>query len=624
MLKSGDFKAAELAREARALFARHQHQINRRCDRMFAGLFVLQWAAGIVMACWLSPRTWAGSQSGVHPHVWAAVGLGSALISVPLVLIYWRPGGTVTRHAVAVAQMMTSALLIHLSGGRIETHFHIFGSLAFLAFYRDWRVLMTATAVVGVDHLVQGVVAPESIFGVAAASPWRVLEHVGWVLFEDYFLIGSCIQSRREMAEVAARQAENESAAEMARTDRDDLLTSLNAGTIVVMTDWTGRVSYVNDRVCAVTGYAREELLGQDPRMLRSAVHPEAFWAALSDATDHGGLWSGEICNRTKAGELYWVHANVKGLLGPDGFHRRTVSVQTDITAQKAAEMHRAQAAQLASIGQLAAGIAHEINTPTQYVGDNVRFAQDGFATLAKAMDACDAMLADGSPRPWSDRRADADRVRQALDLDFIRGEVPQAIAQALEGLERVTLIVSAMKDFSHPGSTNKEPADLNRAILSTVEVCRNRWKYVADLEADLAADLPPVPCLVAEFNQVVLNLIVNAADAIAETMGACGPADKGLIRVVSRPAADGRSVEVTVTDNGPGIPLNVQARLFEPFFTTKPLGKGTGQGLTLSRNVIVDKHGGSLTFRSTPGQGTTFTIRLPLDAAAGTVPLAA
>jgi signal transduction histidine kinase len=178
-----------------------------------------------------------------------------------------------------------------------------------------------------------------------------------------------------------------------------------------------------------------------------------------------------------------------------------------------------------------------------------------------------------------------------------------------------VTLIVGAMKDFSHPGTTQKEPADLNRAIVSTVEVCRNRWKYIADLQTDLQADLPPVPCLVAEFNQVVLNLIVNAADALSEVVPPPGaPPHKATIHVASRVTPDGQWAEVTVADNGPGIPERVQARIFEPFFTTKPLGKGTGQGLTLSRDVIVNKHGGSLTFRSSPA-GTTFTIRLPLVA---------
>jgi two-component system NtrC family sensor kinase len=179
-----------------------------------------------------------------------------------------------------------------------------------------------------------------------------------------------------------------------------------------------------------------------------------------------------------------------------------------------------------------------------------------------------------------------------------------------LEGLDRVTAIVRAMKDFSHPGSTAKEPADLNRSILSTVEVCRNRWKYVADLETNLATDLPTVPCFIAEFNQVVLNLVVNAADAISEVTGRDG-SRKGKIKITTQVQDD--CVEIRVQDDGPGIPEKARPRIFEPFFTTKPVGQGTGQGLSLSHNIIVKKHGGELFFQTAAGAGTTFVIRLPL-----------
>ncbi len=610
---------AHLSAHAQELLDQHQQRIHQRCDRMFAGLFLIQWAAGILVACWLSPQAWAGTARHVHPHIWAALGIGTAITSLPLLLIYRYPGSTATRHAVAAGQMMWSALLIHLSGGRIETHFHIFGSLAFLAFYRDWRVLATATAVTGVDHLLRGILLPESIFAVAMASPWRALEHTAWVLFEDYFLVGACLRSQREMAEIAARQSDDESITRAALADRDDLLVALNAGTIVARTDSTGHITYVNDRFCAASGYTRAELMGQHLSILDSGQHPAGYWDRVLETVQTGALWQAEVRNRAKDGRYFWVSATIKGFLGADGRLARAVHVQTDITEHKEAEVHRGQAARLESIGQLAAGIAHEINTPTQYVGDNVRFAQEGFVAMAKAMTHYEEMLVEGPAQPWADRQARAEGFRRELDLDFLRDEVPQAISQALEGLERVTLIVGAMKEFSHPGTTHKEPADLNRAIVSTVEVCRNRWKYIADLQTDLQPDLPPVPCLVAEFNQVVLNLIVNAADALGDAVTCQDTAPrKAMIFVRSRVTTDGKFAEVTVADNGPGIPEAVQVRIFEPFFTTKPLGKGTGQGLTLSRDVIVNKHGGTLTFKSST-EGTTFTIRLPLVAPAET-----
>jgi len=178
---------------------------------MFAYLMVFQWLAGIAAALWISPKTWLGTQSHVHLHVWAAIYVGGIITSLPVLLAWKQPGRALTRHAVAIGQMLTSSLLIHLSGGRIETHFHVFGSLAFLAFYRDWRVLVSATVVVAADHFWRGVFWPQSVFGVLAASPWRWVEHAGWVVFEDIFLFLSVRQGLGEMRQVAERQASLES-----------------------------------------------------------------------------------------------------------------------------------------------------------------------------------------------------------------------------------------------------------------------------------------------------------------------------------------------------------------------------------------------------------------------------
>lgn len=293
----------------------------------------------------------------------------------------------------------------------------------------------------------------------------------------------------------------------------------------------------------------------------------------------------------------------------------RVYGVIKDITKNYYAELHRSQSQRLESIGQLAAGIAHEINTPTQFVGDNVRFLQEQFVNLMTIVSKYAAQLNEsGAPLAWSERQAEIAQVLKEFDIEFLRVEIPQAIEQSLEGLSRVTSIVSAMKDFSHPGATHKEPADINRSIASTIEVCRNRWRYVAELETDFAANLPAVPCLIAELNQVVLNLIVNAADAVGEHLGIDG-SQRGRIRVstgvVRVNGAD--FAEIRVQDNGPGISEASRLRIFEPFFTTKPVGSGTGQGLAISRNVVVDKHGGNLFFETTVGTGTTFVIQLPL-----------
>jgi len=193
------------------LLEAHQRQVYAQTSRVFAILMVAQWLAGIAAAVWISPRTWIGTSSSIHVHVWLAIFLGGAITSLPVFLALTRPSQAITRHAVGAGQMLMSALLIHLSGGRIETHFHVFGSLAFLAFYRDWRVLATATIVVAADHAARGIFFPQSVFGILATSPWRWVEHACWVIFEDIVLVMSCLRGVREMWVIARRQVSLES-----------------------------------------------------------------------------------------------------------------------------------------------------------------------------------------------------------------------------------------------------------------------------------------------------------------------------------------------------------------------------------------------------------------------------
>ncbi|MBI3819434.1 MAG: response regulator [Planctomycetes bacterium] len=200
---------------AAQILSGHQRDIHTRTDRLFVWLMLFQWVAGIAAALWVSPRTWTGAMSEIHPHIWASVVIGGAIISAPVLLGLIRPGARSTRHAIACAQMLTSALLIHLTGGRIETHFHVFGSLAFLTFYRDWQVLITATVIVATDHFLRGLLWPQSAYGVITVSQFRWLEHAGWVIFEDIFLLNFCVSATREMRAIAERQAKLESVNEM-------------------------------------------------------------------------------------------------------------------------------------------------------------------------------------------------------------------------------------------------------------------------------------------------------------------------------------------------------------------------------------------------------------------------
>ncbi len=295
------------------------------------------------------------------------------------------------------------------------------------------------------------------------------------------------------------------------------------------------------------------------------------------------------------------------------------LAMTRNVTEQKLRDQERQlmdfqlrQAQKIEAVGQLAAGIAHEINTPTQYVGDNTQFLKDAFQNLTTALKGYTELLAAARQNAITPELiAHVEHVLASSDLDYHIEQIPAAISETLEGIARVSKIVRAMKEFSHPGGKEKSTADLNKAIDSTTTVCRNEWKYVADMVLDLDPNLPPVPCFLSEFNQAILNLVVNAAHTIGDAIKS-NPGKKGTITVRTR--RDGDFVEVCVSDTGNGIPEMHRHRIFEPFFTTKDVGKGTGQGLTVVYSSIVKKHGGTAPFETEIGKGTTFILRLPLS----------
>jgi PAS domain S-box-containing protein len=292
--------------------------------------------------------------------------------------------------------------------------------------------------------------------------------------------------------------------------------------------------------------------------------------------------------------------------------HRGTLLLGYDVTERKILESQLVQAQKLESIGQLAAGIAHEINTPARYVGDNARFLQDACGDLERINELYDRLAREvGAGGQVEDLAHQIETTAEEIDLGFLREEIPKAIRQSLEGIGRISNIVRAMKEFSHPGTDVKKKIDLNRAIESTVTVARNEWKYVAEVTMELDPALPPVPCLPGELNQVILNVIINASHAVADAIKQNGSEEKGTITI--RTLAREDYAEIRIGDTGTGIPENIRSKIFDPFFTTKEVGRGTGQGLAISHSVIVDKHGGSISFETEEGRGTTFIIRLPL-----------
>jgi PAS domain S-box-containing protein len=282
-----------------------------------------------------------------------------------------------------------------------------------------------------------------------------------------------------------------------------------------------------------------------------------------------------------------------------------------DVTDRRAMQVQATHTQKMEAIGQLSAGIAHEINTPTQYVSDNLSFLKEGWESMHALMVLYRQAFAGGDNSFSEKWKAQISEAEQKFDFEFISAEMPKAIEQANDGVRRVAKIVRAMKEFSHPDTAEKSAVDINRAIETTVTVARNEWKYVADVRTELDEKLPPVPCYAGELNQVILNLIINAAHAIKDMVRDSG--QKGLITI--RTCSKGDTAEISVTDTGTGIPEAIRSRVFDPFFTTKEVGKGTGQGLALAHGVVRKKHGGKIWFESEVGKGTTFFIHLPLHA---------
>ena len=379
----------------------------------------------------------------------------------------------------------------------------------------------------------------------------------------------------------------------------------------VVITDPQGKISYVNRKFTECTGYSSEEVIGSNPRVLNAGQCPAELYRDLWSTITQGRVWHGEFCNKKKNGEIFWEAATITPITNPKGEIMHFLAVKEDITERRALESQLRHAQKLEGIGQLAAGIAHEINTPTQFVTDNLTFLRDSWQSAYDLLERYRTAVRDPEAQLPAAVMAGLEEVERRCDLEFIKAEVPRAIDQSLDGAHRVAKIVRAMKEFSHPDSAEKTATDLNRAIESTITVARNEWKYVSEMVKEFDESLPAVVCYPGDINQLVLNLIVNAAHTIKEKVK---DGEKGQITVRTRML--GELAEISVTDTGMGIPEAIRSRVFDPFFTTKEVGKGTGQGLALAYTVVVKKHGGKIWFETEVGKGTTFFITLPIKLA--------
>jgi len=415
------------------------------------------------------------------------------------------------------------------------------------------------------------------------------------------------VQGELRGAVLVLRDRSAEAAQQAAQARLDALFQCAPAYISII--DIQGRFEYMN-RVMAHHKYA--DVIGSNWLRYMPARYHERMTAALQAVIRNG---ESRILERVLQGPDD-TEILLSSHLGPMQIGDRiigAVMVSLDVTSLKRAQAESASAQRLAAVGTLAAGVAHEINTPVQFVTDSVTFLRDAMQDLLILMDSAQhlrevAAAAQASVPQLSEAVTAAADAEDEADLPYLRENVPKAFERILDGLERVATIVRSMKEFAHPAQKSMAPVDLNRSIQNTLTISRNEYRYVAEVETDFGA-IPPVTCFVNDINQVILNLVVNAGHAIADVVE--GTSNKGLIKVHTEQQGD--SVVITISDTGRGIPDDVLPHIFEPFFTTKQVGKGTGQGLSVVWAIVQEKHRGEIKVTTEVGKGTTFSVRLPI-----------
>jgi two-component system, sensor histidine kinase and response regulator len=588
------------------LLAAYQRDIHRRTDRLFAWLMGAQWIAGIVFALWVSPLAWFGPESRTHLHVWAAVIVGGVISLFPALLGLFRPGLPSTRYTIATAQMFMGALLIHLTGGRIETHFHVFGSLAFLAFYRDWRVLVPATVVVAADHVIRGAFWPQSVYGVVVASQWRWLEHAAWVVFEDVFLVASCRQAVIEMRQTAERTAaleqevrvrqEAEHDARNSRARNDAILEV--ALDCVVLMDESGKVAQFNPAAERTFGYSAGEAVGRDlAELVVPAEQRESHRLAVRRYLEDGGDSANprmELMAMRKGGERFPVEVAIAPISADGapmfaGYMRDITERRNaeEVLAQRAEELAqlvdelrvtqgKAEAATRAKSDFLAS-MSHELRTPLNAIILYSELLQEEAADHGEEQSIADLQ------RIQSAGRHLLDLINGILDLSKIEA------GKMTVSLERfdVRSVIDELLDTVRPLVEKNDNA----------------------LTVTCGADAGAMKADRMKTRQILQNLLSNAAKFTRSGT---------ITLMVESGTFNGRpGLTFVVTDTGVGMTPEQSSKIFDPFTqadvtTTRKYG-GTGLGLALVSRFC-QMMGGDVAVDSRLGAGSRFTVRLPRE----------
>jgi len=608
-------RVESVTRRADELFAQYRRSIHERTDRLFAGLMAFQWLMGIVFALWVSPLAWEGPVSRTHLHVWAAVLLGGLISLFPALLGLLRPGVPSTRYIIAIAQMLMGALLIHLTGGRIETHFHVFGSLAFLAFYRDWRVLIPATIVVALDHMLRGIFWPQSVYGVLVASQWRWLEHAAWVLFEDVFLFVACRRSIAEMQQTADRTAALEhevrtrQQAELdARTARarNDAVLEVALDCVILM-DEAGRIVQFNPAAERTFGHSSAEAVGTE---LANLIIPARKRASYRTALARY-LMIGDTANFNRRLELLAVRRGgeefpVEVAIAPISSEGAPMFAcyMRDITARKQAEreLHKSRDAERQNAEQLAELV------------DELRITQRQAEAATRAKSEFLASMSHELRTPLNAIILYSELLQEEASDEGDQSSIPdlQRIRSAGKHLlDLINGILDLSKIEAGKMSLALETFDVNVMVDELVDtvgplVYKNGNTFAVETDGAIGTMFGDL----TKTRQVLLNLLSNAGKFTRD-----GAITLAIRRSISDDALP--CVEFVVTDTGVGMTPEQSRKVFDPFTqadvtTTRKYG-GTGLGLAIVLRFC-DLMGGTVSVDSRIGEGSRFTVRLPVQ----------